>query len=175
VSARAPPGPAVWHATALYDGTQILVWHIARVVKGKEQAAALKKGTTPPKLDKKIAAGAEELVKVFETTIGDPKTLGATVSDRKDVALYGNEPKERTVGGAKVKAKLAAWKLGFTVRDGIHAGLTSSKTVGWVAANVDAKSAQKPKDKPVPYRVLFLYEKKGADWKLVNAHFSFVD
>src|SRR5688572_10072589 len=117
-----PPGPAQWHATALYDGKQILVWHIARVVKGKEQAAALKKGTTPPKLDKKIGAGAEEVVKVFEGSIGDPKTLAATVSDRKDVVLYGNEPKERTVGGAKVKAKLTAWKLGFTVRDGIQAG-----------------------------------------------------
>lgn len=169
-----PPGPADWHASALYDGKQIVVWHISRVVDGKAQKAALDKGTTPPALTKKID-GAEELVKVFEVSIGDPKTLAATISDRKDVVLYGNEAKERTVGGAKVKAKLLAWKLGFAVRDGIQAGLTSSKTVGWIAANVDAKSARKPKDKPVPYRVLFLYEKKGTAWRLVSANFSFVD
>ena len=167
-----PPGPADWHATALFEGDQVVAWHIAPVVTGKAQAAAIKKGTTPPAIAKKID-GAEDLVKVFEASLGAPKTLAATVSDRKDVVLYGNEAKERTVGGAKVKAKLATWKLGFTVRDGIQAGVTSSKTVGWVAANVDAR--KNPKDKPVPYRVLFIYEKKGTEWKLVNAHFSFVD
>jgi len=173
-----PPGPADWHATVLWDhgGKQpeVVVWHIARVVAAKAQKAALTKGTTPAAIAKKID-GAEELVKAFEASIGDPKALAKTVSDRKDVVLYGNEAKERTVGGAKVKAKLTAWNLGFTVRDGIQAGLTSSKTVGWVAANVNAKSPKKPKDKPVPYRLLFIYEKKGTEWKLVNAHFSFVD
>jgi len=169
-----PPGPAEWHATALFDGERVVVWHIARVVDAKAQKVALEKGTVPPAIKKKID-GAEELVKVFEASIGDPKALAATVSDRKDVVLYGNEAKERTVGGAKVKAKLLAWKLGFAVRDGIQAGLTSSKAIGWVVANVDAKSAKKPKDKPVPYRLLFLYEKKGTAWKLVSANFSFVD
>jgi ketosteroid isomerase-like protein len=56
----------------------------------------------------------------------------------------------------------------------VQAGLTSNHAVAWVAANVDAISQKKPTDKPVPYRVLFLYEKAGAGWKLVQAHFSFV-
>jgi len=93
---------------------------------------------------------------------------------RKDVVLYGSELSERTVGGDNVKAKLAAWKLAFKVRDGIQAGLTASKTVAWVAANVDATSLKNPKDKPTPYRALFLYEKTAGTWQIVHAHFSFV-
>ena len=88
--------------------------------------------------------------------------------------LYGNEPAERTTGGAKVKAKLEAWKLAFKVRDGIQAGTTASKTIAWVAANVYSTSAKKPKDKPIPYRVFTLYEKTGADWKLVHANFAYI-
>ena len=172
-----PPPPAQAHATFLWQrgkaGWDLIVWDLATVISGKDQAAALKLDPAPSELSKKIDAGAEEVVKLFETSIADPKTMAATVSTRKDVVLFGNEAKERAVGGAKVKAKLEAWKLGFKVRDGIQAGL-ASKTVAWVAANVDAKSAKKPKDKPVPYRLLAIYEKTGADWKLVHAHFSFI-
>jgi len=56
----------------------------------------------------------------------------------------------------QVKAKLAAWRLGFRVRDGIQAGVTANNAIAWVAANVDAIPQNEPTDKPVPYRVLFL-------------------
>ena len=172
-----PPPPAEMHATFLYArgkaGWDLIVWDLAAVVSGKDQAASLKLNTPPEEIPKKIDAGAEEVVKLFETSIADHKTMAATVSTRKDVVLFGNEAKERAVGGAKVKAKLETWKLGFKVRDGIQAGL-ASKTVAWVAANVDARSAKKPKADPVPYRLLAIYEKTGAEWKLVHAHFSFI-
>ncbi|MBA3463206.1 MAG: nuclear transport factor 2 family protein [Deltaproteobacteria bacterium] len=173
-----PPPPTEYHSSFLWqlNGTDwdMVAWNIAPVVTGKQQAAAIKNGAAPSAIAKRIDAGAEDVVKLFETSIADPKSFAATVSTRKDVVLYGNEPAERTVGGAKVKAKLEAWKLGFKVRDGIQAGVTSSKTVAWVAANVDSTSAKKPKDKPVPYRVLALYEKSGKDWKLVHANFAYI-
>jgi hypothetical protein len=173
-----PPPPAQYHATALWQlgakDWEIVAWDVGNVVDGKAQAASIKKGDVPAPIAKKIDAGAEDVVKLFESTIGDPKALAATVSARKDVVLYGNEAKERTQGGAKVKAKLEAWKLGFKVRDGIQAGVTKSKTVAWVAANVDSTSAKKPKDKPVPYRLFAIYEKTGAEWKLVHANFTYI-
>lgn len=138
----------------------------------KDQAFLVKKGVQPDVLPKEIA-GAEDVVKVFEASLGDPKAFAATVSDRADVVLYGSELAERTVGGAKVKAKLSAWKLAFKVRDGIQAGVTKSRRVAWVAANVDATSTKKPKNPSEPYRVLALYEKTGSEWKLVQAQFSF--
>ena len=173
-----PPPPAKYHATLLWEvrgkDWEVVAWDIASVVTGKAQAAAIKAGKQPDAIAKKVDAGAEDVVKLFETSIADPKTFATTVSSRKDVVLYGNEPAERTAGGAKVKAKLEAWKLGFKVRDGIQAGVTASKSVAWVAANVDSTSAKKPKDKPVPYRVFAIYEKTGTDWKLVHANFAYI-
>lgn len=146
-----------------------VAWHITEPVKASDQAYYIKSKVAPDVLPRAIGAGAEDAVKLFEASIGDPKTFAATVSDRKDVVLYGSELRERTVGGAKVKAKLTKWKLGFKVRDGIQAGL-AGKSVAWVAANVDATG---PKQQtPAPYRLLALYEKTGTAWKLVQAHFS---
>jgi len=148
---------------------QWVAWHMTEPVSAKDQAYLIKTNVLPDVLPRAVAAGAEDAVKVFESSIGDPKTFAATVSDRKDVVLYGSEQRERAAGGAKVKAKLAAWKLAFKVRDGIQAGL-AGKSVAWVAANVDATG---PKQKTAaPYRVLALYEKTGTTWKLVQAHFS---
>ena len=174
-----PPPPQIpeFHGTVLVerDGKafRYVAWMFGTPISDKDQAAAVKKGVTLEPIERGIGAGAEDAVKVFEGTLGDPKLLAASVSKRKDVVLYGSELRERTVGGDKVAAKLAAWKLSFKVRDGIQAGVTASKTVAWIAANVDATSQKKPKDKPTPYRVLFLYEKTGTAWQLVHAQFAF--
>lgn len=125
-------------------------------------------------IPKRIGAGAEDAVKVFEGSIGDPKIFAASVSDRKDAVLIGSAPGEKTVGGAKVSAKLTNWKLAFAVHDGVAAGTTASKTVAWIAANLDARPAGKPDAKPAPYRALLIYEQKAGAWKLVAARFSFV-
>src|SRR5262249_60023024 len=110
------------------------------------------------------------VAKKFEATIGDVKAFAKTVSQRNDVVLYGSELAERTVGGNEVRAQLAKWKLAFKVRDGVQAGISSSKTTAWVAANLDAS---KPGDKkPTPYRALLVYEKHAdTGWGVVPLHF----
>jgi hypothetical protein len=163
------------HITALFDsngGWHPVAWHHADSITGKEQAAALAKGAAPEGIPRKIDAGAEEVAKKFAATIGDPKALAKTVSQRNDVVLYGSELAERYVGGDNVRAQLAKWKLAFKVRDGVQAGITSSKTTAWVAANLDAT---KPGDKKsTPYRALFVYEKhEDTGWDIVQLHFSF--
>ncbi len=172
-----------YHVTALYEatGTKPVAWHIGQPISGKDQKAAMAK---PPVLDaipKKIDAGAEDVVKLFESTIGDPKAFAKTVSDRKDVVLYGSDLPERYVGGAAVKKQLEKWNLAFKAAGGIQAGVTTSKTIAWVAAHVDALPAKNAKAKATPYRVLAIYERTGiasamstsASWRLVNIHFSF--
>lgn len=174
------PGPcppnkdAPHHATGLLEkgakGWDWVAWHITRPVDAKEEAQ-LRGQVKVDKLARSIS-GAEEAVAVFEASLEDPKALADSVSDRKDVVLYGSDSAERTVGGAKVKAKLAAWKLTFKILDGVQAGVTANKTVAFVAANVEATSLKNPKAPVAPYRVMAIYEKTGTTWKLVQANFS---
>lgn len=148
--------------------------HLAYAVDGKRQAAAIKAGATLPALPPRDNQDADDVARQFMASIADPALFAATVSDRKDVVLYGSALPERYVGGAKVRAQLKKWNLAFTVRDGVHAGLTRSKTVAWVAANVDAISGKKPAGKASPYRVLAIYERTRGEWKLVQVHFAFI-
>ena len=164
--------PIGWmHAVLLFEKTDEgwlpEVWHVADVVSAKEASKAV----APAAIARKVNGGAD-VAKVFESTLADPKAFANAVSDRKDVVLYGSESGERVVGGANVRAKLRAWNLVLTVRDGVQAGLARGKTLGWVAANVDAKPASKSKSSPTPYRLLAIYEKAGDSWKLVCASFS---
>lgn len=172
-----------YHVTALYEstGTKPVAWHIGQPISGKDQKAAMAKAPVLDAIPKKIEAGAEDVVKLFESTIGDPKAFAKTVSDRKDVVLYGSDLPERYVGGGTVKKQLEKWNLAMKPAGGIQAGVTTSKTVAWVAAHVDALPAKNPKAKATPYRLLAIYERTGiasamstsASWRLVNAHFSF--
>lgn len=131
-----------------------------------------KKSRTPGKLERHVDPAAAAAVKRFEATLGDPAAFAKTVSDRDDVVLYGSEAKERYVGCEAVRAALRKWKLAFSVRDGVVAGATASKTVAWLAANVDARPAGKPKAPATPYRVTVIYELHGAAWDIVQLQFS---
>ena len=172
--AKEPP-IALHHVAIVFDdGGQPIVWHDVVAVADKDQAKALRKGVTLTPMSEKIEPGAEDAVKLFESSIGDAKALAATVSARKDVVLFGSAPAERFVGGAAVKAQLGKWNLVMTVRDHVHAGVASNGNVAWVAAKLDARPAKNAKAKPSPYRALFVYEKTGGAWQLVQASFSFV-
>jgi hypothetical protein len=163
------------HATALFEikDTQPVAWQIMNPVTGKEQAAEIKKGLKLHDIAEQIDKGAEEPAKLFKESMANPKTLAATVSDRKDAVMYGSELAERYVGGAKIKSQLAKWNLGFTVKGGIQAGITKGQTVAFVGAYVDAKSMKNPKAASSPYRVFAIYEKTITSWKLVSLHFAF--
>ena len=153
-------------------GWRPVAWNIAGTTGAANQAALVAHGKSLAAIPSQIDAGAEPAAKLFRTTIGDPKALAASVSARKDALLYGSDDGERYAGGALVKTKLVAWKLAFTIHDGVRAGL-AGKSLAWVAANVDATSASHPKARPVPYRAFFVYEHAAGRWQLVQAQFSF--
>ena len=151
-----------------------VAYHLGLSVTAKDQALAMTKGPLSEPFAKKIAPGADEVATLFASTIGDPARLAASVSPRKDVVLYGSAQKERFVGGKKVAATLQKWKLGFRIVDGPNAGVTTSGTVAWVAANLDAVPVKKPAAKATPYRALAIYEKVAAGWQVVSLQFSFL-
>jgi ketosteroid isomerase-like protein len=166
---------ARYHVTALFVAGaewQPVFWHVAYQFEPKEYTASLTRGTVLDAVDDR-ATKADDVVALFKTSMADPAALAGTVSSRADVVLYGTDRKERYLGGKAVAAQLRKWNLGFTVKDGVTAGITPSGTIAWVAANVDAVSRKKP-GAPAPYRVTAIYEQVGGAWKLVNLHFSFV-
>ena len=166
-----------YHATGVLEKVgadwQWVAWHIAEGVPAREQQEALKKGKLPPELPRSIT-GAEEVVKLFEATIADPKALAKTVSPDPHVRLYGSELAESVAGGAAVRKRLERWGLVMKVRDGIQAGMAAGNHVAYVAANVDAVPQKQPKARPEPYRLLFVYARTAQGWQLVQAHFSVV-
>ncbi len=167
--------PESWlRAVALFERTngawQPTAWSITPSIPSTSQQDAADDNVVPDKLARDTA-GADDVVRVFEATISDPKSFAKTFSDRKEAVLFGSELPERYVG-AKAKAQLAAWNFTFTVRDGVRAGVSRSGNIAWVAANVDARSARRPKDKPTPFRLFVLYEKIATTWKVVQMQFS---
>ncbi len=149
---------------------QPVAWSITPSINSKAQQDSIDQGVVPDVITAK-SDGADDVVKLFTTSLADPKAFAATFADRKDVTLMGSELGERYVG-PQAKATIAKWNFTFTVRDGTRAGMSKSKTVAWVAANVDAKSVKKPKAKALPFRAFALYEKVGDAWKLVQIQFS---
>jgi len=148
--------------------------HSAVPVTAKDQAKQVADGAKLAAIPNAIDASAQGAVTAFKAGLADPKALAASVSKRADAVLFGSAPKEKFVGGARVAATLAKWNLTFTIRDGITAGTTSSKTVAWVAANVDARPAGKSAASATPYRLMCIYELDKANaWKLVAIAFSF--
>jgi hypothetical protein len=147
--------------------------HSAHAMADKDVTRAIAGGAKLDPIAKQVDPTAEAAVKVFESSLADPKALAATVSDRKDAVLIGSAPGEKIIGGAKIRTTLQAWKLALSVHDGIAAGTTASKTVAWVAANLDARPVGKADARPNPYRALFIYEQKASGWQLVAAQFSF--
>jgi ketosteroid isomerase-like protein len=167
--------PDSWlRATAVFEkgasGWQPLAWSITPSIPSSSQEDALEDKISPDKLARDLG-GADDAVKIFEATIGDPKAFSGTISSRPEVIVFGSEMPERFVAG-KAKSQLAAWNFAFSVRDGVRAGLSKSGNVAWIAANVDAKPAKQKNGRALPFRVFAVYEKIATTWKLVQLQFS---
>ena len=166
------------HAVVLVErgkdsGTYIVAAHVAIALDAKTQAK-VEKDPFPSAMDEKVTAEAKPVADLFKTSIATPATLVATVSARADVVLYGSGVGERFVGGAAVKAQLQKWNLAMSATE-TRAELTSSKTVGWVATNVETRPLKSPKAAPITYRVLAIYEQTAGTWQLVGLSFSLVN
>lgn len=149
-----------FHHTALVDDGKLVFLHIG----------ATGKGVGHGDMESEIAEDAKPVVEQFRSAIADPKALVAAISARKDVVLYGTEPTERFVGGAAARATFTKWGLAMAIHGGIRAGVVKSKSVVWIAADVDARSAKAKTS--TPYRLTVVYEKTGTEWKIVQLHFS---
>ena len=166
-------GPtATAHALGLFekvgDHWHAVTWQIARTVTPAEQAKALAAHVRPDAFARAVEPAAKTAVAQLEAGLKSGAALAKTVADRDDVVLFGAAPGPRVVGAAKVRAALAHWPA-LRVTDGLQAGTIGGGTVAWIAANVAATSG-----KHEPYRLLAVYIKDHASWRLVALQLAFV-
>jgi len=110
------------------------------------------------------------LAKTFGALTKTP--LDAAAASREELVAFGSGPGERTTsGGILARAWKAAWAKRITVDGPVIARLAPSGLTGFVIANIFLEKPDKPAYK-VPFRVLFLFDKAGASWSLVHAHFA---
>jgi hypothetical protein len=113
-------------------------------------------------------AGDKSLIEAFtKLTTG---SFDEAATKRKDLIAFGSGPNERTTSGAGLaKAWQAAWANKLKV-DSVMASKDANATLGYVMANVTLQK----KDYTIPFRLLFVFERKTTSdpWSVVHAHFA---
>jgi len=162
------------HASALWErgdsGWKLVAFSLVPTANNKQHAESVKAGLAPPEVPDANNASGEYFMTIFSGAFGeDAKGL---VSTRKDATMFGSGQTERYVGGAKMAKAFGAWNLSFAVRDGITSGTTKGRLL-WIAANLDARRASRPKAPATPYRVFLIFEGDGSgSYSLVHASFA---
>lgn len=166
----------IGHASALWERLdkdkdyKLVAFALVPTATGKQQKAAITKGIAPAKVKDANGASGEYFMTIFGGAFGS--NPGDSVSNRKDVVVFGSAPNERYVGGGKAGTTITSWKQMFSVRDGITSGLTKGGIL-WIIVNLDARPQDKDKAKPVPYRAFLIFEGDGGgSYSLVHASFA---
>lgn len=120
---------------------------------------------TKPPLPAAIADhhGDAELEAVARAVLTSRPAWVKAMSAREDAILLGNDHTDEWRGPAG-KAAFARLGGAFKLRDGVHVEKVSDD-VGFAAANVDYLGK--------PYRVLAVFLKEPAGWKIIQSHWSF--
>jgi ketosteroid isomerase-like protein len=104
----------------------------------------------------------------------DPMTLVARLSDDKKALVFGSAPKEKFVGGAKIKGIFKKWEVGLVYWDHdkqpddlpSRAGITPDGKLLWMTAATVVPSMC------TSYRTLLVLAKEPAGWRIVHQHYS---
>ena len=117
-----------------------------------------------------IAPSAKGAVERFQKGLLDQQLWGDDLASRSDAIVIGPASGEVTRGKKDIK-KLWKKRIDAEVRAAISGEITAQTTVDGQLAWVTAPVTRVEKDEePLPLRVFAVFEKHGADWKLVALH-----
>jgi ketosteroid isomerase-like protein len=157
------------------DEWQVVAAALARTPSMREVRAELKKAAVvPPGMAgiKKIDPNASSAVDRFTRGFAEQQAWGDDLGSRTDAIVIGPSVGDVTRGKAEIK-KLWKKRLKGNVRlaaaGEVTAALTADGQLAWVTAPV-VKFADD--DEPLPLREFAVFEKSGADWKLIALHES---
>jgi len=101
--------------------------------------------------------------------------LSAAFASDPDVVMYGTGADEKRVGLAEIQAQVerdwsqtdaAAITFGWT-------SVSSAGSVAWAATDAEFKASAGGQEMSLSARITFVFEKRGDQWLIVQAHFSF--
>jgi ketosteroid isomerase-like protein len=122
--------------------------------------------SVPPKLEAPVKAVLDAI------DSSDTKQLLSLLSDDKKALVFGSAPKEKFVGGAKIKGIFKKWNVGLLYWDhdtpGLpsRAGITPDGNLLWMTAATMVPSMC------TSYRTLLVLAKEPAGWRIVHQHYS---
>lgn len=124
--------------------------------------------------ERSVPAKLEAPVKVVLEAIdsSDTKQLLALLSDDKKALVFGSAPKEKFVGGAKIKGIFKKWNVGLMYWDhdspGLpsRAGTTPDGNLLWMTAATMVPSMC------TSYRTFLVLAKEPAGWRIIHQHYS---
>lgn len=118
----------------------------------------------------KLAAPVKAVLDAFNEP--DPKALLAHLSDDKKVVVFGSAPREKFVGGARVKGIFKKWEVGLVYWNKdepdlpARAGTTADGNLLWMTAATTVPATC------TSYRTLLVLAKEPAGWRIVHQHYS---
>jgi ketosteroid isomerase-like protein len=101
--------------------------------------------------------------------------LQAAFAPDPDVVMYGTGADEKRIGLAEIQAQIkrdwsqsdaAAITYGWTL-------VSSAGSVAWAATDAAFNFKAGGQEMALPARITFVFEKRGKEWLIVQAHFSF--
>jgi len=119
-----------------------------------------------------VRAVLDKLAEVYVTR--DAAVLRATFAPDPDVVMYSPGTEAR-VGLSEIAAKAEGdWSKSDSAS--LTYGWTSVSAAGnvaWVATDADFTVKVGEQEKTIPARITFVLEKRGEQWLIVQAHYSF--
>lgn len=125
--------------------------------------------------EKAIKAVLEKFVESYAKQ--DLKTALSLIAPDDDVIMYGTSADEKRIGLKEIKAQFERdWsQIEDPALEYNWTSISAAGNVAWVAIDAVLKARVNGQDLSFPSRITKVLEKRGVQWLIVHAHFSFPD
>ncbi len=146
---------------------QVRAWSWSHAVSDSDATAAARAKKLPVPAKITDVHGDAELEAAARAAFASRDAYVEALSTRDDAFSFGNDIADEWVG-PQVKAAFQAMGGAFSLRDGLHVEKVT-EDVGFAAGNINYKAGATTKT----FRVLAVFTKEPAGWKILQAHWSY--
>lgn len=149
--------------------------HVSIGVAVNPEAAIANAPARPHDISDKVDPDAKDLLAELDADLASPERWASDVSTSADAFGFGNEPSGVWSSGAMIRERLIESIASFHIQLARHGGARAHLVgqLGWIMTNVDVHFEALPgKEITLPLRMLAVYARETAGWKMVQVHLS---